>query len=474
MLPFLNMSHDPENEYFSDGVSEELLNLLAQAGGLVVASRTSSFYFKNKDVDIPQVAERLNVRHVLEGSVRRAGNQVRVTAQLIDSRSDSHLWSQTFDRELDDIFAVQDEIAQHIVDELRNHIDGIAIGEPKSFSQTQNVEAYQLYLRGLSLLRLRGIDNIRNSAELFARAIDLDPTYARAHAQLAVAYSLVPFYSDEPREYWLRKGEETALRAIDLDPQLAIPHATLAAVHQNMPGIPREVPDAEFRKAIELDPNYVTARQWYAEFLMTTGKVRELLSQLQQAHQKDPLAPVVNSALAWGYLYNGDFERAERFALTALELGMGGTWAEDTLGLVYIQTRQYQKALHIFSKDHPDFALNRMVVRAIIDPTLVPEALEAIENVDYFRISYWPVELIMMMGETDLALDAAVEQARQGQGDLRVIWRPMWITHAEDARFKQIIKLKGLPEYWDATGWADFCRREGDDFSCSAAYYSEP
>lgn len=474
VLPFLNMSNEPDNEYFSDGVSEELLNLLAQAGGLVVASRTSSFFFKNKDVDIPQVAERLNVRHVLEGSVRRSGNQVRVTAQLIDARSDSHLWSETFDRELGDIFAVQDEIARSIVDQLRETLGAeMVIGEPEGLSQTANVEAYQLYLRGLSLLRLRGIDNIRRSTELFDQAIALDPGYARAHAQKAVSLSLTPFYDDLPRPPWLSRAEASARRAIELDPKLAGPHATLASVHQNMPEVPRYVTESEYRKAIELDPNYVTARQWYGEFLMTVGKARELLVQLQEAHRLDPLSPVVNTALAWGYLYNGNLEQAERFALTGLELGMGGTWAEDVLGLVYLQQRDYEKTLDIFRGDHPDFVLNRRVVEAARDPALRPELLATIEAGNPTRISYWPVELVMMMGEPDRALTWAVEQAEQGHGDPRSIWRPMFTAHAHKPDFKRLVELYELPEYWREHGWPDFCRPAGDDFSCSAAFYAE-
>jgi TolB-like protein len=474
VLPFLNMSREPDNEYFSDGVSEELLNLLAQAGGLVVASRTSSFFFKNKDVDIPQVAERLNVRHVLEGSVRRSGNQVRVTAQLIDARSDSHLWSETFDRELGDIFAVQDEIARSIVGQLRETLGAeMVIGEPEGLSQTENVEAYQLYLRGLSLLRLRGIDNIRRSTELFDEAIALDPGYARAHAQKAVALGLTPFYEDGPRPPWLKRAEASARRAIELDPKLAGPHATLASVHQNMPEVPRQITEAEYRTAIELDPNYVTARQWYGEFLMTVGKARGLLVQLEEAHRLDPLAPVVNTALAWGYLYNGDLQQAERFALTGLELGMGGTWAQDVLGLVYLQQRDYEKTLEIFSGDHPDFTLNREVVEAARNPALRPELVEKIITSKHSRISFWPVELIMMMGEPDRALVWALELAEQGHGDVRSIWRPMFTAHAHKPAFKRLVELYGLPEYWRENGWPDFCRPAGDDFSCSTAFYNE-
>jgi adenylate cyclase len=474
VLPFINRSNDADNEYFSDGVSEELLNLLSRAQGIVVASRTSSFFFKGKDVAIPEIAERLNVRHVLEGSVRKSVNTIRVTAQLVDTRSDTQLWSNSYNRVLDDIFAVQEEIAQSIVDELRVKLgNDQPIGQPQGLSQTANVDAYQLYLRGISLLRLRGIDNLRRAAELFEEAIEIDPEYARAYAQLAATYALIPFYSTEPRLQWLGRAEETAKKSIELDPTYASPHATLAVVYQSTDGAMLEEADKEFHLAIKLDPNFVTARQWYGEFLMTFGRSRAFLTQLQVAHKLDPLAPVVNASLAWAYFYVGDYEQSERFAFTAIELGMGGTWAEDVLGLVYIQNRQFEKALAIFGGEHPDFELNRLVVKAIMDPALVPQALAAIEANEEFRISYWPVELILLLGETDLALDQTLESIAQGDVDIRALWRPRFLAVANDSRFKEAISELGLPKYWDATEWADACRKEGDDFSCDAAYVAE-
>jgi TolB-like protein/Tfp pilus assembly protein PilF len=473
VLPFVNMSRDPDNEFFSDGVAEELLNLLAQASGLRVASRTSSFYFKNKDVAIPQIAEQLRVRHVLEGSVRRSGNLIRITAQLIDSRTDAHLWSQTYDRELDDIFAVQDEIAHRIVEEIRLKLGhSQLIGQPGGLSQTDNVDAYQLYLRGLSLLRLRGIDNLRQAAELFEEATYLDPEYARAYEKLAMTYLLVPFYTDEPRPPWLERGEEAARKAIRLDAALPGAHATLGAIYQAA-GVSFSRIDAEFSKALQLDPDHVTARQWYGEFLMTVGRSQEFLEAARAAHELDPLAPVVNASLAWAYLYTNDFERAERFAAISLELGMGGTWAEDVLGLVYIYTRRYDEALAIFGREHPDFALNRMVIEAIVDPAKRPDAVAAIEAVDYFRISFWPSELMMLVGATDSALDRALAEARNGEADTRTLWRPHFMAQAGDPRYREIVAVLGLPEYWDQTSWPRICRRAGSDFSCDPAFLND-
>ncbi len=473
VLPFLNRSHDADNEFFSDGVSEELLNLLARTQGLQVASRTSSFFFKDKDVELPQIAERLGVRYILEGSVRTSGNAVRVSAQLVDSRSDLQVWSQTYDRNLDDIFALQDEIAFRIVEQIRTKLGSDqTIGEPEAISRTDNVEAYQLYLRGLSLLRLRGIENLQRAAALFEEAIEIDRSYARAYEKLAMAQMLVPFYSSEPRPPWLERAERAALKAIELDDRSAGTHATLAGIYlAGGQGFARI--EAEYRRALQIDPDHVTSLQWYGEFLMTVGRSQEFLDRVRAAHRRDPLAPVVNASLAWAYLYNGDFEQAKRFAQTALDLGMGGTWAEDVLGLVYLQGRRYEEALEIFNRHHPDFPLNRMVVEAARNPELRSAVLEAINAIDHLRISYWPVELMVLIGETDLALDEALKQAKSGGIDTRVLWRPHFMALAGDPRYREIVAELDLPAYWDTTTWPRVCRRVGDDFTCDAAFIGE-
>jgi hypothetical protein len=152
---------------------------------------------------------------------------------------------------------------------------------------------------------------------------------------------------------------------------------------------------------------------------------------------------------------------------------MGGTWAEDVLGLVYIYRHEYDNARQIFSREHRDFELNRLVVEAIADPAKVPDAVAAIEAVDHFRISYWPVELMMLIGETDRALDLAVTSVAEGTADIRTFWRPHFVAQAGDARYKRIVSELGLPEYWDATNWPSMCRRAGSDFTCDPAYVAD-
>ena len=228
VLPFVNMSGEAANEYFSDGISEEILNVLAGTPELQVAARTSSFAFKGKTMEVPAIAEQLKVRMVLEGSVRKQGDKVRITAQLIDAQTGFHVWSQTYDRKLEDIFVIQDEIARAIGDELKVKITAVA--EPGQRAGTpRNVAAYDLYLRGMALWHTRTEEGIFEAVSLFEKAAVMDPRLAQAYAGLALAYTVLPAYSDQlsPAE-GLSRSTEAALHALALDPSMPEPYAALA------------------------------------------------------------------------------------------------------------------------------------------------------------------------------------------------------------------------------------------------------
>ncbi|MCH7508600.1 MAG: hypothetical protein IIB68_01995 [Proteobacteria bacterium] len=258
VLPFINMSDDPGNEYFSDGISEELLNVLIKVEGLRVVSRTSSFAFKGKDISIPEIARKLNVDHILEGSVRKAGNTVRVTAQLIDVRTDSHLWSGTYDRELEDIFAIQDEISGQIVQALKV---ALGAGEQEAMAHarkpTENLAAYELYLRGRYFWQRRGEDNIRRAIDLFEQATELDPQFARAWSSLAAAHITLPTYSDALEDEQFPLAVSAAQKALMLDDTLAEAYAVLGDVART----DRKWTEAEahYLRAIASEPKNSTA-----------------------------------------------------------------------------------------------------------------------------------------------------------------------------------------------------------------------
>jgi len=338
VLPFVNISADPENEYFSDGISEELLNLLARIPDLRVISRSSSFSFKGKDISMPEVAAELSVAFVLEGSVRKAGERLRITAQLIEARSDTHLWSETYDRTLDDVFAIQDEISAAIVEQLKPRM-GLAIQFAPRTPVTPSPVAHEAYLRGRYLFEQRSIES---AIEAFEEAVRADPAFAPAQAGLALAYRFTTLYLDAPKNEAVDKARPHAQRALQLDPNLAEAHAAMGYVLVDTETMDQAI--SHFRRAIELNPNYADAHLWLAGFLDIKGQPHEAAELYQRALQLDPLslpirANVIDSLMARDRLQEADKE-LER--LKTLDPGwyrlmmiqrksVGGNWADGAL-----------------------------------------------------------------------------------------------------------------------------------------------
>jgi adenylate cyclase len=293
VLPFVNMSGDPANEYFSDGISEEILNVLARVPDLSVAARTSSFQFKGEKRDVEQIAGQLKVRMVLEGSVRKQADRVRITAQLIDAQTGFHVWSETYDRELKDIFAIQDEIARAIGDELKVRVVGAA-GSGSSVSGTKNLKAHDLYLRGLALWQVRRDNELWAAIDSFQQAIAADPEFAEAWGGLALCYAVIPdytvriSYSDA-----FGNARQAAERALVLDPTLAEAYAALGNVENS--DLHYETAVALLKRAIALKPSFATAHQWLGTTVMVTGKREESLASLERAAALDPRSLIVAS-----------------------------------------------------------------------------------------------------------------------------------------------------------------------------------
>ncbi len=307
VLPFVNMSKDAENEYFSDGISEEILNSLAQVPDLQVAARTSSFSFKGQQKEIPEIARELKVRMVLEGSVRKQDERVRITAQLIDASNGFHVWSQTYDRELQDIFAIQDEIARAIASSLQVKLaPSTAAGPAKP--DTTNLDAYDLYLKGLSLWQARGQANLDQAQRHFEQALTLDPKFAKAWAGVALVETLRPSWFGTPSAAAFLRARDAAERALALDPMLPEAYAALGntAFNEGRTGTGREL----FERAVAIAPSYATGWQWYGWGLSLNGASEEGLPKSRRAVELDPKAPIVRQDLAV-VLYN-----LERFAET--------------------------------------------------------------------------------------------------------------------------------------------------------------
>ncbi len=296
VLPFVNMSNDPEQEYFSDGISEEIINTLVQLPGLKVAGRTSAFSFKNKNEDLRSIGEKLNVNTILEGSVRKSGKRIRVTAQLVEASTGFHLWSQKFDSELNDIFIIQDEIARSIVDSLQITYLGKPL-EPKERPQTQNVEAYQLYLKGISFFYRRGL-HMFEGLKCYEEALKIDPDYALALTGLADTYTMLCLHSYmSPEEAW-PKATKAANHAIKMEPDLAEAHNAVAIIALLFEYNWAKA-ESEYLKALELKPSYMQARCWYALFFLQNVKHNdeEALKQARLAVEYDPLSSYAQTIL---------------------------------------------------------------------------------------------------------------------------------------------------------------------------------
>jgi len=319
VLPFTNLSADKENEYFSDGLAEEIINALTQLPGLRVTARTSSFSFRGKDVDVRKIGAELNVENILEGSVRKAGNRIRVTAQLIDVAGGYHLWSERYDREMTDVFAIQDEIAAAIVNKLRVRLSG---DRPLVKRYTENVEAYNFYLEGrYHMLKVTG-ESLARSKACYEQALAIDSRYALAYSGLAAYhYWLAHFHFTSPRES-LSAAKAAALEALKLDDTLAEAHSLLALV---LGYLDFDWAGAErtHLRALELNPGSPDVHHYYGfHCLLTLGRLDEAIAECQRAVELDPLAPGYRSAL--GYLFHADrqFDVALRHHLRAIEIDL--------------------------------------------------------------------------------------------------------------------------------------------------------
>jgi tetratricopeptide (TPR) repeat protein len=267
---------------------------------LKVVSRTSTQHFKSSPDNLPQIAKQLGVMHVLEGSVQKSNDQVRVNVQLINALTDAHLWAETFDRKLTDIFAVESEIAKSVAENLKARLNGRA-EEVLAARPTENPEAHELYLRGRYFWNRRTAENLKKAADYFQQAIGKDPTYALAYSGLADCHVLLPAYGDpdsKPRDE-LPKALEAARKAVELDDTLAEGHTSLArALASNLQ---LSAATSEFKRAIELNPNYATAHQWFGECLQSQGHLEDALTELKRARELDPLSLVINSVLGFAF-----------------------------------------------------------------------------------------------------------------------------------------------------------------------------
>jgi adenylate cyclase len=295
VLPFANLSRDPDNAYFVDGIQDEILTRLSKIADLKVISRTSTQHYKSAPENLPDIAAQLGVAHVLEGSVQKSGDAVRVNVQLIKAVNDSHLWADTYDRKLTDIFSVESEIARTVAETLQAKLTGSA-KQALASRPTENPEAHELYLKGRYFWNRRTEENLKKALGYFQQAIEKDPSYALAYSGMADCYALMPVYSSNPPKEDIQRAIAAARRALELDDNLAEAHTSLGnALNTDSKFAGAEV---EFRRAIALNPNYATLHQWFAECLQAQGRFEEALVEAQRAYDLDPLSLIINAILA--------------------------------------------------------------------------------------------------------------------------------------------------------------------------------
>ena len=343
VLPFVNLSADPENGYFCDGMTEEILNALSAVPSLRVAARTSSFAFKDVTDDVRAIGEQLRVRTVLEGSVRRADIKLRVTAQLINVADGFHLWSHTYEREMKDVFAVQDEIARAIVHALKGKLEGessVALVAPP----TDNVEAYALYLKARYFWKKKSASALKNCLEYFEQAIALDPRYSLAHAGLADSYIMLAYHSYVPPKRVFPRARVAADAAVTFDDGLAEAHSARACVSLFYDW---DWPAAErgFQRAIELKELYPTAHFWYACCLWALGRTADAVEQASRAQALAPLSLVGNANLGWALYFARRHDEAITQCRKALDLDTNYLMTYTVLGQAYVAASRYDEAI---------------------------------------------------------------------------------------------------------------------------------
>jgi len=465
VLPFSDLSENGDQEYFSDGIAEELLNLLVRVNGLKVASRTSSFAYKDQNRNIPEIAAELKVANVLEGSVRKAGNRVRITAQLIDTRDDRHLWSDTYDRDLVDIFAIQDEIATAIVSALKTELGVDAAADDIEVEvATGNLDAYELYLRGRNLFIAR--ENLDTAIRLFEQAIELDPDFARAWEGLAAVQAVANDWVLNDGIDHIPLAAEAARKALELDPGLSMPYAVLGQSGANkLPGT--DIPDMEesmrlLNQALQNDPNNTTAWLWRGIRWYTLGYFDRALADLDECLARDPAYLNCVQHRAATLLFQGDTDAAfAAFKPTIYE--NFHSMDEAFVGALVAQGDSFAAVLLATAKVDAPYAPVGDWVRALEHP-------EADHSAALARFDRWNAQLQLDYGyeiPQFLLAFGDYERATRSPNLRFTIWDPAAGDFRKTTWFRQFARKQGLEAYWLKYGFPPACHNQGaEEYTC--------
>jgi TolB-like protein/Flp pilus assembly protein TadD len=441
VLPFVNMSSDPDQEYFSDGISEELLNLLAKIPELQVAARTSSFSFKDQNLEIPEIAERLKVAHVLEGSVRKADDQVRITAQLIRAEDGYHMWSETWDRSLDNIFAIQDEIAADVAEQLKITLLGAV---PRV--QATDPEAYALYLQARQLNRQVTAEGIERSIALFEQALDIDPEYAAAWAGLAEGRSYEASFALRPIDESYSLARDAASQALEIDPGSAEAHAQLGHVALLNDG-DLGAAARHYEEAIDLAPTDTDILTEAVTMLRILGRLDEAIALQEYALARDPVNATGYFRLGLIYQFAGRLDEAISATQTALDLSPGRISAHNLLAVIHLLQDEPEAALEAIQQESLEawqliglVMVHHALGQAPESDAALARLIDEYEEGWAYNIAY----ALAYRGEADRAFDwlnRAVEYNDPGLTDIAI--EPTFVNIHDDPRWLPFLSSQG-------------------------------
>jgi TolB-like protein/tetratricopeptide (TPR) repeat protein len=446
------MSADKNDEYLSDGISEELITALSKITGLQVKARTSSFAFKGKSEDIQKIGELLHVSYLVEGSVAKAGNRLRISAQLIQASDGNHLWSDTYDREMQDIFAVRSDVAQQVVQALQVKL-GVEATRALTQKPTENLKAFQYYMQGRASTQRRTRDDLLAAIRYYQKAIEEDPNYALAYAGLADAYGTLGFYGYIAPIEARRKQEEAARKALALDENLAEAHAALGAAYMAFAPSDFSLGDRELRHAIELSPSLALAHSYLGNSLVRQGRVDKGLEEYLRARELDPLSSIIARNVAMPYYLKRDYVRALDLLRQASELGPAftSTWE---IG-VYIQNKLLDETLAELEKAKGERKNDSIL---IYDTGMVyaaqgkrAEALQIIKELEEISgtnlsQAHWIAKIYATLNEKEMAF-SWLERGLATEA-IGVFYKdePVWDPIRSDSRFNDLLRRMGIPQ----------------------------
>jgi TolB-like protein/DNA-binding winged helix-turn-helix (wHTH) protein/tetratricopeptide (TPR) repeat protein len=460
VLPFVNLTGDPGQEYFSDGLTEEIIAQLGQVNPdrLSVIARTSVMHYKSSSEPLPQIGSELGVQYVLEGSVRKDSGRVRITAQLVRVHGQTPIWSREYDRELSGLLTLQHEVAQEVADGMQVALGGgsptTAAAAPKPAVSPNSYEAYDFYLQGRYFWNKRSADGFGRAANYFQQAIAREPNYARAYAGLADTYGLMSTYHIGAQNELMGKARAAALKAMQLDDTLAEAHTSLALVAENY-DYDWQTAEKEFKRAIQLDPNYATAHQWYAECLSWLGRFEEALAESERARQLDPLSMIIAADHASILYYARQYDRAIAQSQAVLNMDPNAPRASSVLFSSFVQERRLVEAQDFIDHDPttrggPWLWVNRAIVYSY--GGRVAQAQDAVAKVEQF--AWKPEERTSVLlvvysatGRKDQAIGVLQKAAAEHSSAVTsigvdAIYDPL----RSDPRFQDLLRRVGLAD----------------------------